>query len=415
MARKKRGKKKRDGKMKNRRGLSTIVVTLILVLIGLVAVALLWGPVSRLIKERTQITEIQNQFFSEQMNILSVYSNDPYVNITIRKPAGEIKSSSVNITGTAYQSGTEADIFSVVDLSGSMRECYGITSTQCGVLNGSWSNPTCTSLSVNAQTGCMSYGGVWNDKLTATQNANRDMITRLLGSGSSRIGLIAYRDAVVNSNSTDLTNDGVLLNKTLSSWQATSYTCICCGIRNATARLLQQSSTEKLKSIIVMSDGDANINCSGGGSNNAKNDSVKAACTANSTLNNLVIYSVGVQGADEATLTSIAKCGGGKYFSVANVSDLIGIYQAIAQQIEDRYSSLTAFSFLYITFFNGTDSAREKIFDIPEVLQTKTYNFNLEGKLSGKIIRIEIYPVIVINAKEEIIGPLLDSWEARYY
>jgi hypothetical protein len=199
----------------------------------------------------------------------------------------------------------------------------------------------------------------------------------------------------------------------MTFWNATGNTCICCGIKNATAKFLQQSSTEKLKSMIVMSDGEANINCSGGGSNNAKNDSIKLACTANSTLNNLVIYSVGVQGADEATLTEIARCGGGTYFSVLNTSDLLAVYQTIAEQIQDRYQSMTAFNYLYVKFYNATDFAREQIFDIPTVLETKTYNFNLQGELSGRITRIEIYPVVVTASKKEVVGPLLAVWENR--
>ena len=47
---------------------------------------------------------------------------------------------------------------------------------------------------------------------------------------------------------------------------------------------------------------------------------------------------------------------------------------------------------------------------MPTVLQTKTYNFNIGGKISGKITRIEIYPVVVSASRQEIIGPLLAVW-----
>jgi len=418
MAVKKKGKKKRNGKMKNQKGLSAIVITLILVVISLVAVGILWNTIQGLIKGQTQIAQIQSQFFSEQINIKNVYFEEPFVNMTIRKPAGEIKSSSVNLTLAGGPPPGEADIFSVVDLSGSMRECNGSTlnSARCNIMGGGWTSPVCGSLNATSYVSslCIGYGATWNDKLTATQNANKDMITSLLSSGSNRIGLIAYKNIVIDSNSTSLTNNAVLLNTVMNSWQAGSMTCICCGINNASLKLSQQSTAEKPKSIIVMSDGVANVNCSGGGSNNAKNDSVKAACNANSSLNKLVIYSIGVMGADEATLTEIAKCGGGKYFSVTNTSELISTYQAIAQEILESYQSVTSLSYLSIIFFNGTNSVKEKIFDIPAVLETKTYNFNLQGMLSGKITRIEIYPVVVIEStKREVIGPLLDVWVAR--
>ena len=496
---KKRGRK-RIGKMKSREGLSTIVITLILVVIVLVAVGLLWNTIQRLIKGQTQIAQIQSQFFSEQINIKNVYFEEPFVNMTIRKPAGEIKSSSVNLTLAGGPPPGEADIFSVVDLSGSMRECYGltksqctnirgkytslstcdflntskniictanysgrwygqcsnITSIQCDNIGGSYVSSICKNLNTNRKIACTNYSGIWygqcsnitflqcnnltgnytpslcdslpanyatactnysgtpNDKLTATQNANKDMINSLLSSGNNRIGLIGYKDMVISSNSTSLTNDNVLLNMVMDSWQATNGTCICCGINNASLKLNQQSTPEKSKSIIVMSDGQANINCSGEGSNNAINDSVKAACNANSSLNKLVIYSIGFMGADEATLTEIAKCGGGKYFSVLNTGELIATYHAIAQEILESYQSVTSLSYLFVIFFNGTDSVKEKIIDIPAVLETKTYNFNLQGALSGKITRIEVYPVVLIEStKKEVIGPLLDVWVAR--
>jgi len=260
---------------------------------------------------------------------------------------------------------------------------------------------------------CAFYGGIPNDKLTQAQNANKDMITTLLGFGSTRIGLIAYKNIVFSAGSIGLTNNVDVLNTTINSWQSADTTCICCGINNASWNFARQSSGEKLKSLIVMSDGEANINCSGGGNSggSGKSDSIKAACAANSTLNNLVIYSIGVEGADEATLTAIATCGGGKYFPVANASELISTYQAIAEQIQEKFETITAIAYLYVVFYNETDDTyRERIVDVPGVLETKTYNFNLLGRLTGKIVRIEIYPVVVTPSKEEIVGPLLDSW-----
>jgi hypothetical protein len=294
-----------------------------------------------------------------------------------------------------------------------MRECYGITRNQCDILVGDYNGGTCDSLLANKQSGCISYGGTWNDKLTATQNANRQLISSILRSGTSRMGLVGYRTAVVNSSSANLTNDANFLNTTINSWQAVNNTCICCGINDAALRLRQQSSQEKIKSIIVMSDGQANVRCSQQGTGDSKNDAIKAACDANLSLNNLIIYSIGVQGADAATLTSIATCGGGKYFSVTNISELMGVYEGIAQQIEEKYLSLTSLSYLSIIFYNATNSYKENIYDIPDILQSRTYTFNLQGVLSGTLIRIEVYPVVVTSKKEIVIGPMMDVWVPR--
>jgi hypothetical protein len=407
----KREVKKRRHRKVFQKGLSTVIVTLIIVLLSLLAVGIIWTIVKNLVGKQAEITQIQEGFFSERIDIMNVKYNEPLLNITLRKSTGQIKVTSTNVTTVVTQP-IDTDLFSVVDLSGSMRQCLNINSSQCNTLGGNY-EPPCNSLNMSAQSGCISCGGTWNDKLTATQDANKELVNTILSLGSSRVGLIGYRKTVINSNSTDLTTNVILLNTTINSWQATSSTCICCGINNASLRLSQQSSQEKLKSIIVMSDGEANINCSGGGGNNAKQDAIKAACNANSSLTNLVIYSIGVEGADAATLTSIANCGGGKYFSVIDTSELMGIYQGIAQQIQDRYRSLTSLSYLSVVFYNATDSYKENIYDMPDILQTKTYDFNLQGKLSGEIIRIEVYPIALTSHKEEIIGPMLDFWGAR--
>jgi hypothetical protein len=70
-------------------------------------------------------------------------------------------------------------------------------------------------------------------------------------------------------------------------------------------------------------------------------------------------------------------------------------------------------SYLAFKFYNATDTFTEKIYDLPPILQTKTYNFNLMGDLSGQITRIEIYPVTVTSSNEEVVGPIYDTWNLR--
>jgi|GEM_PF-1340365 len=402
------------------RGLSTVVLTLILVLVVVVLGFILWTPIKKMIQTQSEIAGVQEKFFTEQINIIGVNFNDPFINVTMRKPAGQIKPSSVNITLSGGEQRLDVDIFSVVDLSGSMRQCTGITGTQCSSMGGVWNSPVCTSLDFSDGPSCISYGGAWSDRLTATQDANKDMITTLLGVGETKIGLVAYRNNIYSPGSIGLTNNVVQLNNTINSWQASSTTCICCGINNASARLKIQSTQEKFKSIIVMSDGEANVECleqpnSGdldgdGVFDTGKDDAILAACQANASLKNVIIYSVGVEGADETTLTRIATCGGGRYFSVANASELIDTYRRIVEDIQTKFESITSLAYLYIMFYNETDRIQEKIPEIPGILETKTYSFNLQGKLSGTLKRIEIYPVIISASREEVIGPMLDYW-----
>lgn len=399
---------------KKKSGLSTVIITLLVVLLSIVAIGIVWVVVKNVIEKNTELVSIQNQFFGENMDITSVKVYSSYVNISLRRPAGEIKSESINISGVTV-SYVDVDIFSVVDLSGSMIECSNINRSCCTNLGGEFSSPsTCVALASSKQSGCLSCGGTWDDKLTPLQNANRNIINTLLGGSDNRMGLVAYRDVIVSSASTNLMKDIPSLNSTINLWTSVGNTCICCGINNASDRLMLQSTPDTPKAIIVMSDGQANVKCSRQGTNNETKDAIKAACDANSTLKNVAIWSIGVgNDVDVATLTSIAKCGGGKYYNVTNASELIQTYQSIAQEIETKYQSVEYLTYLSIVFYNATNSYKDVIGDIPDVLQTKTYNFNLQGSLSGKITRIEIYPVVLTKSKDEVTGPLLAFWQAN--
>jgi len=272
------------------------------------------------------------------------------------------------------------------------------------------SNP-CYGLNEDGENYCQNTcGGVWDDKLTPTQDANKDLIDTLLET-NNRIGLIGYNNTVVDLASLDLTNNLNQLNTTINSWEAEGSTCICCGINDATSRLSSQSSEEKIKAIIVMSDGEANKECAEQGTGNATKDAINAACDANDTLENLMIYSVGVgMGVDENTLTQIAECGGGGYFPVADTSNLIEIYQDVAEEIKREYESIHKFNHFAVVFYNETTPYKEILTEIPDVLETERYDIDLQGKLSGEIKKIEIYPVIIISGRE-LIGPLLAVWE----
>jgi Mg-chelatase subunit ChlD len=279
----KRGKKI----VKYNKGLSGVVITLILIVLSLIAVAFIAMLISNLVKQNTELAAVQNRFFEQNMEINRVkvsYPNVtfPFVNLSLTRPVGEIKSTEINITqGQGSTTSLSVDIISVVDLSGSMSATIG-----------------------------------------SLQNATKNLVDTVLN-GSSRLGLVGYSQTVVNSASINPSVDRSALINIINAWTLNSGTCICCGINNASDRLIVASTSEKPKAIIVMSDGEANVQCSKQGTGDSKLDAIKAACDANSTLSNTKIWAVGVTGADSATLTSIAQCGGGKYFAVTNVSELM--------------------------------------------------------------------------------------------
>lgn len=90
----------------------------------------------------------------------------------------------------------------------------------------------------------------------------------------------------------------------------------------------------RIRSIVVMSDGEANVQCPQQGTGSATQDAIQAACTAYNDYN-ITVHAVGFGSPpvlDETTLQGIASCGHGNYY-YASINDLSQIYQEIAKTI----------------------------------------------------------------------------------
>jgi hypothetical protein len=409
----KRGVNRRK-KEKESKGLSTVIATLLIIMLTLIVIGILWVVLRNVIIHQSEIAGVQKEFFAENVEILSFKVDGGLINFSLKKVGGEIRAKNEINKGEIVEE-MELDIISIIDLSGSMCSCNGVSSSCCtNTLRGdSYSGGNCYGVNSNRNTSCISTcGGTWVDRLSSAKAANRELINVLSESEDNRIGLIVYSTSVNNSASLDLTNNLTQLNNKIDSWQARGSTCICCGINEAARRLQQQSSDDKDKIIIVMSDGDANIECSTQHTHNAVQDAIKSSCDANQSLENLVVHSIGVgENVNEGALINISICGGGKYFSAINVSELIQAYKRVAEEIKSSHKAINRFNYLYIVFYNETSSYREKIFDIPDPLVIRKYQFDLTGKIEGNITKVEIYPAIVSESGKEIIGPLFDSWE----
>jgi hypothetical protein len=296
--------------------------------------------------------------------------------------------------------------------------CIGSSQECCiDTLGGYWESiDYCGGVDLTLKDSCTSVcGGILDDKIDAAQTSNKELINFIFSeSTGSRIGLVGYGQEIVDSASIDLTDNIIDLNNKIDSWDIVEYTCICCGINEAIEKLQEDSSNEKVKKILVMSDGEANIECAEQNTGDPAQDAIKAACDANQSLDNLVIYSIGMgDRVDEESLIEIANCRGGKYFSAMNISELIDVYTNIGEEIKTTYTALTNVNYLFVVFYNETDSYTHKIDKVPGALEIKTYQADLTGKLTGEIIKIEIYPVIITDSGKEIIGPASDIWEKK--
>ena len=232
---------------------------------------------------------------------------------------------------------SETDVFSVTDLSGSMADsCVGASLWCC--LTNFYPDVWCT----GSESHCTTCGGSWNPGgLSSAKDANKILIDSILNFSGNRVGLVGYKNDAHPTRYYELTNDSVILKIWVDSWYASGSTCICCGINKATQGFIENSTEDKQKVMIVMSDGIANEECSEQGTGDAKQDAIQASCNAYEQYN-ITVHAVGFgQNTDETTLKSIATCGNGSYY-YSDVSNIVEIYEQISQDIiESSYVEQT--------------------------------------------------------------------------
>ncbi|MBT4166069.1 VWA domain-containing protein [archaeon] len=246
--------------------------------------------------------------------------------------------------------GRDADVFSVTDLSGSMDDdlsCSGGDS-ECCERCFLW---FCWDSCEGDMDLCESCGGTLSGKIISAIEANNLFIDAVLNNSNNLVGLSSYAGDVLSGHSHNLSNDDVSLKNKVSGWEAGGSTCICCGINDAVQNLLDDSSEDKFRSMVVMSDGEANVECDeqgwtedlnlNGDTDDAGDDAIQAACDAYENYG-ITVYSIGFgSGVDEDTLEGIASCGNGTY-NYSSTTQLEEVYQQIAEEIiEASYSEQT--------------------------------------------------------------------------
>ncbi len=414
----------------NKRGLSTVVTVLIILLLTIVVLGILWFFVKDFIIKQAEFVKDREKFFTEELKIVKLRVEDKQFNITLRKTGGEIET-----TKEIVQEAIPMDVFSIIDVSGSMCACYGVTQSCCNnSLTGEYDDSggqICWGVNTFEGENCTSIcGGDFGDRITPTQNANRELIYTIFQEGSNaRMGFVAYEGTVVledRGSLFNLTDDTIALNNSINLWYAGGGTCICCGINRAKSEFKDQSGGRS-KTMIVMSDGYTNGQCNGAGeqgvtgdldndgtADTASDDAIQAAIDAKNDIPDLTIYTVGAgEGVDINTLRNISEAVGGEYFSATDIGDLAQVYEEIGERIVITHESKHSYKYILFIFSSETESYEMLSLEFPEVLGTKDYSFDLAGKLEGEITKIEIYPTIVLDSGRETIGPLMDTWESK--
>lgn len=217
--------------------------------------------------------------------------------------------------------GGNADVFSVTDVSGSMDDCitpiYGVSN--------------CNNV---PETGCCWWWFGWRQcdrcKIGEAKVANKLFVDTVLNVSGNRLGLVSYSTNVRSMH--PLSSDNTSLKNGIDNYATGGWTCICCGVNNASEELNLNSHPSKFRSIVLMTDGKANIMCTQQDTGNAAEDAVQSACDAYNNYG-ITVHTIGFgNDINETTLQRMADCGHGKYY-FSDVTELSEIYKEVAEEI----------------------------------------------------------------------------------
>ncbi len=190
-------------------------------------------------------TDAIQEIYIQDINFSSVlnYGNLSQVTVPLRLLAG------ANLTGGGLGI---ADIVLITDVSGSMDWRIGYDDDTDG---SEWSN-NCSDSRMYTQRN--------TQRLALAKCLDKQFISIVLnGSTGNRVALVSFSTSATN---TSLSTDALYLNETIEDYDANGGTCICCAINKAREILQAQSSINRKKFIVVMSDGIAGYRCTPVGS-----------------------------------------------------------------------------------------------------------------------------------------------------
>jgi hypothetical protein len=195
-----------------------------------------------------------------------------------------------------------------------------------------------------------------------------------------------------------LTNSKALLLNAIDSTGQQGGTAIQDGIETSTQDLLSNRRAGSEMIMVILTDGqnDAGPQVVIDEATNAKNQGIK-------------IYTLGLTGFVDEEMLKLVATDPSYYYYVSDSSLLQEIFNSVRNRIVLESTGISLSDGLKIVFYNDSYSysPEEQVVDLLP-LETKTYSFNLEGKITN-VKRIEVYPIRTIYEKE-IIGPLLHTY-----
>src|SRR3989344_1882069 len=152
-----------------------------------------------------------------------------------------IRFGSQNFSFNSNNTGGNADVILITDVSGSMN--WRMNSDASGI------ERNCTNP--------LTFSDPSTSRISVARCLDLQFVSTILQSNNNRVGLVSLGSS---SNSyVNLTNNATLLNNTINNYAAGQMTCISCAINRAYLMLQQNSNSTRQKYIITMTDGVANI------------------------------------------------------------------------------------------------------------------------------------------------------------
>lgn len=455
-----------------KRGISSVITTLVIIFIAIAFVVLIWTYIRPVLLNEGETFRLRSDLTQENFEIrrLNIDEDSTYDNPNTGEvetdPAVEIslvvqKKSGTLVEGDILLELPEAqDIVTVVDVSGSMFSCNGITNTQCvntwdpyytwnSNKNSCRSFKTPTDASEQTvETQCLNLGGEIQNGIKKARDSQQALINRIfseeLQEVDMRLAVIAFgtismtselepgksfasrtdKSAIADIVNNNIRTINVLSSETKGPGALGTGTCMCGGLNRAIDIINTESPIEKSKTVILMSDGGQYNGCYNtlekeegycdestvGGADPA---GLLEAYTELSQINGVTIHTIGFQeDADESTLKKIAQVGGGQYFKANEAEELISIYESIAQSSTRTINIASSLLFL-IKYKDGTTSSIKEQIKETKIYETGSYSIYLDPadyNDRGGVSSIEIYPIGKTSTGKEVVGTLLDSY-----
>lgn len=229
---------------------------------------------------------------------------------------------------------------------------YNFTPQELGYSNYNrtiWNNGT------NNLCGCRFHTQCINDtrKLDIYVNSSLLFLDTILNVSGNKVGLVefssnltAYNNSCIASSPNTtvfpnslVRNNSITSNKQqlvnmISTSEAWLDTCTCCGINKAVNMTLNQSFTSRKRFIVLMSDGDPNVQCPEQPNSTAVADAVQSAWDA--CNKNISVYTIGFGNDANATTLQRMNCSGGKFYNATNATLLQQVFTQIAGEINSN-------------------------------------------------------------------------------